>query len=187
MTIGKNLVANRGEVAVRIIRACRELGIKTVQVYSEADAHSIPVYLADQAILIGPPPPSESYLRGDRIVEAALSTGCDAVHPGFGFLSENADFAAAVQAAGLIFIGPDPDAIRAMGLKTEALALVRRAGVPTLPGYEGGSDDADYIRAAQKIGYRVLVKATAGGGGKGMRIVRSEADLIDAIQSARRE
>jgi 3-methylcrotonyl-CoA carboxylase alpha subunit len=187
MTIGKILIANRGEVAVRIIRACREMGIKTAQVYSEADAHSIPVYLADQAILIGPPSPSESYLRGDRIIDAALSTGCDAIHPGFGFLSENAGFAATVQAAGLTFIGPDPDAIRAMGLKTEALALVRKARVPTLPGYEGGSDDADYVRAAQEIGYPVLVKATAGGGGKGMRIVRREADLIDAIQSARRE
>ncbi len=185
--INKVLIANRGEVAVRIIHACRELGIQTALVYSEADARSIPVYMADQAVLIGPPPPSESYLRTDRIVEAALSTGCDAVHPGFGFLSENADFAAAVQAAGLTFIGPDPDAIRAMGLKTAALALVRQAGVPTLPGYEGGSAEDDYRRAAQDIGYPVLVKATAGGGGKGMRIVRAESDLDDAIQSARRE
>jgi acetyl-CoA carboxylase biotin carboxylase subunit len=185
--IRKVLIANRGEVAIRIIRACRELGLSTVQVYSEADAHSIPVYMADQAVLIGPPPPAESYLRGERIVEAALATGCDAVHPGFGFLSENADFAAAVQAAGLTFIGPDPAAIRAMGLKTEALALVHAAGVPTLPGYEGGGTDDDYHRAASQIGYPLLVKATAGGGGKGMRIVRADSDLTDAIQTARRE
>ncbi len=185
--ISKILIANRGEVAVRIIRACRELGIKTVQVYSEADARSIPVYMADQAVLIGPPPPTESYLRGDRLVEAALTTGCDAVHPGFGFLSENADFAAAVQAAGLTFVGPEPDSIRAMGLKTAALALVRAAGVPTLPDYEGGDDLGDYQRAAHEIGYPVLVKAVAGGGGRGMRIVRAEAELLDAIQSARRE
>jgi 3-methylcrotonyl-CoA carboxylase alpha subunit len=184
--IRRVLVANRGEIAVRIIRACRELGLSTVQVYSEADAHSIPVYMADQAVLIGPPPPADSYLRGERIIEAALATGCDAVHPGFGFLSENADFAAAVQAAGLTFIGPDPAAIRAMGLKTEALALVRTAGVPTLPGCEGGTDD-HYRRAASEIGYPVLVKATAGGGGKGMRIVRAESDLLDAIQAAQRE
>ncbi len=185
--IHKVLIANRGEVAVRIIRACRELGLSTVQVYSEADAHSIPVYMADQAVLIGPPPPAESYLRGESIVEAALATGCDAVHPGFGFLSENADFAAAVQAAGLTFIGPDPAAIRTMGLKTEALALVRAAGVPTLPGYAGGGTDDDYRHAASQIGYPLLVKATAGGGGKGMRIVRAENDLPEAIQAAQRE
>jgi 3-methylcrotonyl-CoA carboxylase alpha subunit len=185
--IGKILVANRGEVAVRIIRACRELGIKTVQVYSEADARSVPVYMADQSVLIGPAPPTESYLRGERIVEAALATDCDAVHPGFGFLSENADFAAAVQAAGLIFVGPEPDSIRAMGLKTEALSLVRSAGVPTLPGFEGGTDEDGYRKAAQDIGYPVLVKATAGGGGKGMRIVRADSELVEAIQSARRE
>ncbi len=181
------LIANRGEVAIRIIRACRELGIGTVLVYSEADAESIAVRMADRSVLIGPPPPSESYLRIDRIVEAARTTGCDAVHPGFGFLSENANFAEAVQAAGLIFVGPDPDAIRAMGLKTTALSLVKAAGVPTLPGYEGGGSDQDYVKAAAEIGYPVLVKAAAGGGGKGMRIVRAEADLVDAIQSARRE
>ncbi len=185
--IRRVLIANRGEIAVRIIRACHELGIETVVVYSESDADSIPVNMADQAILIGPPAPSESYLRADKIVEAAVKTGCDAVHPGFGFLSENADFAAAVQAAGLTFIGPDPDSIRSMGLKTTALALVQTAGVPTLPGYEGGGTDADYQRAAQQIGYPVLVKAAAGGGGKGMRIVREDDDLLDAIQSAQRE
>lgn len=185
--IRKILIANRGEVAVRIIRAARELGIGTALVYSEADAHSIPVYMADDSRLIGPPPPAESYLRGDRIVQVALDMACDAIHPGFGFLSENADFAAAVQSTGLIFIGPDPDSIRAMGLKTAALALMRTAGVPTLPGYEGGGQDDEYLRAAREIGYPVLVKAAAGGGGKGMRIVRAETDLPDALQSARRE
>src|SRR5262249_22051368 len=179
--IGKILIANRGEVAGRIIRACRDLGIKTVAVYSEADARSIPVYMADEAVAIGAAPPKESYLRGDRIVEAALATACDAVHAGFGFLSENADFAAAVQSAGLIFIGPGPDAIWAMGLKTTALSLVNAAGVPVLPGYEGGDD---YLAAAREIGYPVLVKAAAGGGGKGMRIVRGESDLLEAIESA---
>jgi len=183
----KILIANRGEVAVRIIRACREMGIGVVLVYSEADADSIAVSMADQAVLIGPPPPAESYLQIDRIVNAAVATGCDAVHPGFGFLSENADFAAAVQAAGLTFIGPDPDSIRAMGLKTTALARVRAAGVPTLPGFEGSDDDQAYIKAAQAIGYPVLVKATAGGGGKGMRIVRAESELLDAIHAAQRE
>src|SRR5688572_22030879 len=133
--IRKILIANRGEVAVRIIRACRELGIGAALIYSEADARAIPVYMADESRLIGPPPPADSYLRGDRIIQAALDMACDAIHPGFGFLSENADFAAAVQAAGLIFIGPDPDSIRAMGLKTAALALMHAAGVPTLPGY----------------------------------------------------
>jgi acetyl/propionyl-CoA carboxylase alpha subunit len=156
-------------------------------VYSEADATSIPVYMADRAVFIGPPPPTDSYLRGDKIVEAALATGCDAVHPGFGFLSENAEFATAVQAAGLTFVGPDPASISAMGLKTTALALVHAAGVPTLPGYEGGGSDAEYQREAQQIGYPVLVKAAAGGGGKGMHIVRAESDLLEAIQSAGRE
>jgi acetyl-CoA carboxylase biotin carboxylase subunit len=185
--IRKILIANRGEVAVRIIRACRELGIGAALIYSESDARSIPVYIADESRLIGPPPPTESYLRGDRIIAAALEMDCDAIHPGFGFLSENADFAAAVQAAGLIFIGPDSDSISAMGLKTAALALMRAADVPTLPGYEGGDSDDGYLRAAREIGYPVLVKAAAGGGGKGMRIVRAENDLSDAIQSARRE
>ncbi|MCC7449167.1 MAG: acetyl-CoA carboxylase biotin carboxylase subunit [Anaerolineae bacterium] len=183
----KILIANRGEVAVRIIRACREMGIGAVLVYSDADADSIAVSMADQAVLIGPPPPAESYLQIDRIANAAVATGCDAVHPGFGFLSENADFAAAVQAAGLTFIGPDPDSIRAMGLKTEALARVQAAGVPTLSGFEGSDNDQAYMQGVQAIGYPVLVKATAGGGGKGMRIVRAESELLDAIHAAQRE
>jgi acetyl-CoA carboxylase biotin carboxylase subunit len=181
------LIANRGEVAVRIIRACRELGLRAVVVYSDADAHAIPVQMADQAVRIGPPPPSESYLQKDRLVEAALHTGCQAVHPGFGFLSENAEFAEAVQASGLTFIGPDPDAIRLMGIKTAALDLARRADVPTVPGYDGGGLDSAFIDAAARIGYPVLVKAAAGGGGKGMRIVHQAADLLPALESARRE
>lgn len=185
--IRKVLIANRGEVAVRIMRACRELGIRSVLVYSEADADSIAVRIADQAALIGPPPPTESYLRGDKIVAAAQDTGCDAVHPGFGFLSENADFATAVQQAGMTFIGPDPAAIGSMGLKTTALALARAADVSTVPGYEGGGSVDDYRRAAAGIGYPVLVKAAAGGGGKGMRIVRDESALPEAIESAQRE
>ncbi|MCC7207395.1 MAG: acetyl-CoA carboxylase biotin carboxylase subunit [Anaerolineae bacterium] len=185
--IRRVLIANRGEIAVRIVRACRELGIASVVTFSEADSGSLAVRMADQAALIGPPPPTESYLRADRILEAARATDCDAVHPGFGFLAENADFAQAVLDAGLIFIGPLPDAIRAMGVKTEALDRVRRAGVPTLPGYAGGGPDADYLDAARAMGYPVLVKAAAGGGGKGMRVVRAESELLPAIESARRE
>ena len=185
--IQKVLIANRGEVAVRIIRGCRELGIHTVVVYSEADAESLAVRMADQAMLIGAAPPNESYLRGDKIVAAAVATGCDAVHPGFGFLSESAEFAEQVRQAGLIFIGPTPDAIRAMGLKTTALDLARQANVPTVPGYHGGGDDEAYREAAEQIGFPVLVKAAAGGGGKGMRIVRAAAELGAALESARRE
>jgi 3-methylcrotonyl-CoA carboxylase alpha subunit len=185
-TIEKLLIANRGEIAVRIIRACQELGIGTVAIYSEADAHALHVRVADEAIPIGPPPPQESYLRSDRIIAAAQSVGAQAIHPGFGFLSENADFAEAVRAAGLIFIGPSPESIRKMGSKTRARAIMQLAGVPIVPGYEGGLD-ADFGEAAGTIGYPVLVKAAAGGGGKGMRIVRDPADLYDAIDSAQRE
>jgi acetyl-CoA carboxylase biotin carboxylase subunit len=185
--IQKVLIANRGEVAVRIIRACRELGIRTVAVYSEADADSLAVRMAEQAVLLGAPPPTESYLRGDKLIAAALDTGCDAVHPGFGFLSENADFAEAVQQAGLVFIGPPAAAIRAMGLKTTALDLAQRAQVPIVPGYHDAGSDAQYRQAAEQIGYPVLVKAAAGGGGKGMRIVRAASELDAALESARRE
>jgi acetyl-CoA carboxylase biotin carboxylase subunit len=185
--LSKLLIANRGEVAVRIIRTCREMGIQTVVVYSDADADSRAVNLADEAVHIGAAPPASSYLRGAAIVEAALTTGCQAVHPGFGFLSENAEFAAAVVAAGLTFVGPDADSIRAMGIKPEALALARAAKVPTVPGYQGGGADADYQQAAAQIEYPVLVKAAAGGGGKGMRVVRDPSDLVQALASARRE
>ena len=134
--ITKLLVANRGEIAVRIIRACRELGMRSVAVYSDADARSLHVRLADEAVRIGPPPAAESYLRGDRIIAAAKGAGCDAIHPGYGFLAENADFAEAVAAAGLIFIGPPADAIRKMGSKIEARAIAQQAGVPIVPGME---------------------------------------------------
>jgi acetyl-CoA carboxylase biotin carboxylase subunit len=181
--IKRVLIANRGEIAVRIMRACRELGIETVLVYSDADADSVAVEMAGHAVYIGLAAPNESYLRGDKIIAAALETGCDAVHPGFGFLSENAEFAQAARDAGLIFVGPSPDAIRAMGLKTTALETARRAGVPTLPSYEGD----DPSSGAREIGYPVLVKAAAGGGGKGMRIVRDESELRAAVESAQRE
>ncbi len=171
-TIEKLLIANRGEVAVRIMRACQELGIRTVAICSEADAHALHVRTADEVIPIGSDAPQESYLRGDRIIAAAQSVGAQAIHPGFGFLSENADFADAVRAAGLIFIGPSGESIRKMGSKTRARAIMQLAGVPIVPGYEGGLE-ADFGEAAGTIGYPVLVKAAAGGGGKGMRIVRA--------------
>ncbi len=185
-TIKKLLIANRGEVAVRIMHACQEMGIRTVAIYSEADVHALHVRVADEAISIGPPPPQESYLRGNRIIAAAKSVGAQAIHPGFGFLSENADFADAVREAGLIFIGPSGEAIRNMGSKTRARAIMQLAGVPIVPGYEGGID-ADFGEAAGTIGYPVLVKAAAGGGGKGMRIVRAPDGLSAAIESAQRE
>ncbi len=180
----KILIANRGEIAVRIMRACREMEIPSVAVYSEADTHALHVRQANEAVLIGAAPARESYLNSTRIIEAALQTGCQAIHPGYGFLSENADFAADVQAAGLTFVGPSVEAIRAMGLKTEALRLMQAAGVPTVPGYQGGGD---YGQAAEQIGYPVLVKAAAGGGGKGMRIVRATSELSEALAAAGRE
>jgi len=182
----KILIANRGEIAVRIMRACQELGIRTVAIYSDADVQAMHVRMADEAVPIGAAAPRESYLRSDRIIAAAQSVGAQAIHPGFGFLSENADFADAVRAAGLISIGPSSDAIRSMGSKTRARAIMQLADVPIVPGYEGGID-ADFGEAAGTIGYPVLVKAAAGGGGKGMRIVRAPKDLEDAIDSAQRE
>ena len=182
----KILIANRGEIAVRIMIACQTLGLRTVAVYSEADRHARHVRMADEAIPIGPPPPTESYLRGDRIIAAARSVHADAIHPGFGFLAENAEFAEAVGAAGLIFIGPGPAAMRRMGHKTRARALMQLAGVPIVPGYEGAIE-ADFSEVAGTIGYPVLVKAAAGGGGKGMRIVHHPDRLIEAIEAAQRE
>ena len=183
----KILIANRGEIAVRIIRACQELGIATVAVYSDADAHSLHVALAGAAVRIGPPPPRESYLCGDCILAAAQAHGCDAIHPGYGFLSENAAFADAVAAAGLTFIGPSAAAMRVMGSKTSARAAMAAAGVPVVPGYQASQDDADLLAAADGLGYPLLVKATAGGGGKGMRVVHAAAELPAALASARRE
>lgn len=189
----KILIANRGEIAVRIIRACKEMGIRAVAVYSEADANAMHVRMADEALLIGPPPPRESYLRIEAVVDAAKKAGAEAIHPGYGFLSENAGFAEAVKRARLVFIGPPPDAIRKMGSKTEARALMEAAGVPVAPGYHPSlpspfqAEGAGVREAAEEIGYPVLVKAAAGGGGKGMRIVRSSAELSEAVAAARRE
>jgi len=185
---GKILIANRGEIAVRLIRACHEMGIMAVAVYSEADEGALHTRLADQAVLIGPPAPSESYLRGDVIIEAALRTGAEAIHPGYGFLSENADFADAVRDAGLVFIGPPASAIRAMGVKTEARALMEAAGVPIVPGFQPDqATDAEYLNAAARIGYPVMIKAAGGGGGKGIRVVHHANELADGIAAARRE
>jgi acetyl-CoA carboxylase biotin carboxylase subunit len=184
----KVLIANRGEIAVRVIRACRELGIATVAVYSEADRESLHVLMADRAVAIGPPGPAESYLAIDRVVAAARATGAEAVHPGYGFLAENAAFAEACAAAGLVFIGPPPSAIRAMGDKVAARRTARRLGVPVVPGTETPvTDDAEAARVAASVGYPVMIKAAMGGGGKGMRLVRTAAELAGALRAARSE
>jgi len=189
MRFDKILIANRGEIAVRLIRACQELGIQTVAVYSEADAAALHPTLADEAVCIGPAPPGESYLHQQRLLEAARQTGCQAIHPGYGFLAENGDFAAAVAAAGLTFIGPSPEAIRLMGSKTAARQAMEEAGVPVVPGFHPPAEagDKEFLTAAAAIGYPVLVKAAAGGGGKGMRLVETEPELPEALQAARRE
>ena len=182
------LIANRGEIAVRVIRTCRRLGIGAVAVYSDADAGALHVALADAAVRIGPALVRESYLDGGRIIAAALETGAQAIHPGYGFLSENPDFVEAVEAAGLTFIGPSATAIRAMGLKDAAKALMERAGVPVVPGYHGADQDDRLLAAeAGRIGYPVLIKAVAGGGGKGMRRVDRPEDFAAALASARGE
>jgi 3-methylcrotonyl-CoA carboxylase alpha subunit len=187
-TIQKILVANRGEIARRIMRTCRKMGIATVAVYSDADANMPFVAEADEAIRLGPAPSTESYLRVDRILEAATVTNSDAIHPGYGFLAENAGFAEACAKAGVIFIGPTPDAIRSMGSKREAKALVGQAGVPVIPGYDGSNQDPEVLRKeAIKVGFPLLLKASAGGGGKGMKLVREQKELPDAIASAARE
>ncbi len=182
------LIANRGEIACRIIRTARAMGLRTVAVYSDADADAAHVALADTSVHIGGPAPADSYLRGTRIIEAARETGAGAIHPGYGFLSENPDFVEAVEAAGLVFVGPPASAIRAMGLKDAAKALMEEAGVPVVPGYHG-RDQADERLAgeAARIGWPVLIKAVAGGGGKGMRLVEREADFAEALASARAE
>ncbi len=183
----KILIANRGEIAIRIQRACRELGIKTVAVYSEADKNSLHVQTADESVLLGAASPKESYLNIEKIIGAAKQTGTDAIHPGYGFLSENASFALAAESADLTFIGPSADSIRAMGDKAESKSRMKQAGVPTVPGVEGLESESDFKKAAQEIGYPVLVKAAAGGGGKGMRVVNQAEELGEAIESARRE
>ena len=186
--ITKLLIANRGEIACRIIRTARTMGIATVAVYSDADAGALHVRSADEAVHIGPSPAAESYLVGEKIIAAAQQTGADAIHPGYGFLSENADFAQAVLDAGLIWVGPKPVSIRAMGLKDAAKQLMRAAGVPVTPGYDGSDQSAERLTAeAEAIGYPVLIKAVAGGGGKGMRKVDAPADFAAALESCRRE
>ena len=184
----KLLIANRGEIACRIIRTARRLGIRTVAVYSDADGDALHVALADEAIRIGGAPAAESYLAIAPVVQAARSVGAQAIHPGYGFLSENADFAEAVEEAGMIFVGPPPAAIRAMGLKDAAKALMERSGVPVVPGYHGEEQDASFLAdRAREIGYPVLIKARAGGGGKGMRRVERQEDFGPALEAARRE
>jgi 3-methylcrotonyl-CoA carboxylase alpha subunit len=184
----KILIANRGEIAIRVITTARSMGIRTVAVYSDADAGSAHVAAADEAVHIGGSAVAGSYLRGDRIIAAALQTGAQAIHPGYGFLSENPGFVDAVTAAGLVFIGPPGAAIRAMGLKDAAKVLMERAGVPVVPGYHGAEQDPGFLAAeARKIGYPVLIKARAGGGGKGMRRVDDPADFAAALASAQRE
>ena len=183
----KILIANRGEIAIRIMRACRELGIQTVAVYSEADKNAQHVQFADEAILLGSAAPKESYLNVDALLRAARDSQADAIHPGYGFLSENASFAGRVASAHLTFIGPSADSIRAMGDKAESKIRMKQAGVPTVPGFEGLESESDFKKAAQEIGYPVLVKAAAGGGGKGMRVVNQPEELKEAIESARGE
>ncbi len=184
----KILIANRGEIAVRVIRTARRLGIRTVAVYSEADAGAMHVQMADEAVCIGPAPAAESYLRGNVILDVARRTGAQGIHPGYGFLSENAPFAKACAEAGVVFIGPPIEAIRVMGSKADSKRIMSTAGVPLVPGYHGTAQDSDTLRKeADRIGYPVLVKASAGGGGKGMRIVREAGELDAAIAGAKRE
>ena len=188
MTIQTLLIANRGEIARRIMRTAHRMGIRCVAVYSEADADAPHVREADEAVLLGPAPAAESYLKADKIIEAAKKTGADAIHPGYGFLSENAAFAEACADNDIIFVGPPASAIRAMGLKDEAKKLMEEAGVPVTPGYHGEDQDPDHLQAeADRIGYPVLIKAVAGGGGKGMRKVEKAEDFAAALDSCKRE
>jgi 3-methylcrotonyl-CoA carboxylase alpha subunit len=182
------LIANRGEIACRVIRTARRMGIRTVAVYSDADAQALHVRMADEAVHIGPSPARDSYLVGEKILAAAKQTGAEAIHPGYGFLSENAEFAEAVAAAGLVWVGPKPHSIRAMGLKDAAKKLMADAGVPVTPGYLGENQDPSFLaEQAGTIGYPVLIKAVAGGGGKGMRLVEKAEDFVDALASCQRE
>lgn len=189
MSFTKVLIANRGEIALRVIRACHELGLNTVAVYSDVDRKALHVRYATEAYNIGPAPSSESYLRMDKIIEVAKKSGADAIHPGYGFLAENADFAQLCADEGIVFIGPKPHAIRNMGDKGIARATMIKAGVPVVPGSKGDKPftDEELVKAANEMGYPVLVKATAGGGGKGMREVRSEDEIESGIEAARRE
>ena len=182
------LIANRGEIACRIIRTARQMGIRTVAVYSDADAQALHVRQADEAVHIGPSPARESYLVGEKIIDAAKATGAEAIHPGYGFLAENATFADAVAAAGLAFIGPSGDAIRTMGDKVAARVAAMKAGVPCVPGSQGRIDDPDEARrVAQSIGFPVMIKAVAGGGGRGMRVAHNDVAMVKAYHTARTE
>ncbi len=186
---GKILIANRGEIALRIQRACRELGIRTVVVHSEADAEAKYVRLADESVCIGPPASAQSYLNIPAIISAAEVTDSEAVHPGYGFLSENADFAEKVERSGFVFIGPKPETIRLMGDKVSAKAAMVKAGVPVVPGSEGAlsADPKEIVRIARSVGYPVIIKAAGGGGGRGMRVVHTEAALLNAVNLTRSE
>ena len=184
----KILIANRGEIACRVAATARRLGVRAVAVYSDADAHARHVSLCDEAVRLGPAPARDSYLRGERIVEIARALGAEAIHPGYGFLSENEEFAEACAKAGIAFIGPPPAAIRAMGSKSEAKALMEQARVPLVPGYHGAAQDPALLqRESDRIGYPVLIKASAGGGGKGMRVVREPGEFAAALASCQRE
>src|SRR5437870_4990537 len=185
----KILIANRGEIALRIQRACREMGIRTVVVYSEADTEAKYVKLADESVCIGPPPASASYLNIPSIISAAEVTDAEAIHPGYGFLSENADFAEKVERSGFVFIGPRPENIRLMGDKVSAKQAMTKAGVPTVPGSDGAlpEDAKEIVRVARQIGYPVIIKAAGGGGGRGMRVVHTEAALLNAVQTTKAE
>ncbi len=184
----KILIANRGEIAVRVIRACRDMRIKTVAVYSEADRNALHVRMADEAFCVGAPPSNESYLRGDKIIEAAEKSGAEAIHPGYGFLSENAEFVAQAERAGIVFIGPSPNAMRAMGGKISARKIAIEAGVPVVPGTTKPLQSADdALETSLKFGFPVMLKASAGGGGKGMRFVEREEDLKIAFETAQAE
>ncbi len=184
----KILIANRGEIALRVLWACKELGVRTVAVYSEADAHSLHVRFADEAVCIGPPRSVDSYLNIPAIISAAEITGADAIHPGYGFLSESAYLAEICEACNLKFIGPGPQAIRLMGDKSRAKKAMMKAGVPVVPGSEGVMEDEETaVRIAREIGFPVILKASAGGGGRGMRVVRTSGDLSAAFRSAQAE
>ena len=188
MAITKILIANRGEIACRVIRTAQKMGIKTVAVYSDADARSPHVLMADEAVHLGPPPAAQSYLLADKIIEACKATGADAVHPGYGFLSERESFRKALDEAGIIFVGPPANAIAAMGDKIESKKLAMEAGVNVVPGYVGVIEDTEHaVKISNEIGYPVMMKASAGGGGKGMRLAYSEQDVREGFEATKRE